>query len=224
MRKNDPRAALLLVLLPLLASAACSSAAGFRKMRVEIPAPRPVPVDDYRKLLVADFWVETDVAGIDLNRELRDYWRAELARAFGAEAVLIATPLAAEPDFADPSAWRRAGPEDGEALLLAGAARLTQETRKALTEEALKDLDGPFALEKKIVERRVVTLELTLALLRAGTGDALYRRDFKETKSYDNVKQPAAFAFFELLQQAKQKFLRAVLGESRLQDRYLISD
>jgi hypothetical protein len=193
-------------------------------MRVEIPAPRPVPVDDYRKLLVADFWVETDVAGIDLNRELRDYWRAELSRAFGAEAVLIATPLAAEPDFADPSAWRRAGPEDGEALLLAGAARLTQETRKALTEEALKDLDGPFALEKKIVERRVVTLELTLALLRAGTGDALYRRDFKETKSYDNVKQPAAFAFFELLQQAKQKFLRAVLGESRLQDRYLISD
>jgi hypothetical protein len=224
MRIHRPLATALLALLPLLAAGACSSTDAFKKVRLEIPAPKPVPVDDYQKLLVADFWVDSQVPGLDVNREIRDYLRGELERGLGTAAVLVETPFAAEPDFADAAAWRRPDPGDGRALLLAGKARLTQETRKALTEEAMKELDGPFEPEKKLVERRVVTLELTLVLLRAASGEALYRREFKETRSYDNIKQPAAFAFFELLQQAKQKFLRAVQGESRVQDRYLISD
>jgi hypothetical protein len=101
---------------------------------------------------------------------------------------------------------------------------LTQETRKALSEDAMKELDGPFEQGKKLLERRVVTLELTLFLLRAETGELLYKKDFKETKSFENTKQPASFAFFELLHKVKQKFFRAVLGESRVQDRFLISE
>jgi len=224
MKKNKPRAVFLLGLLPILSAWACTGSASFKKIQIEIPAPKPFPVDAYQKLLVADFWVDKGVADIDLNQELRTYWRAELERGLGTAAVLMTTPFAAEPDFSDPAAWRRSETADKDALVLTGKARLTQETRKALTEDAMKELDGPFAPEKKLVERRVVTLELTLVVLRAESGEALFRRAFKETKSYDNVKQPAAFVFFELLHQVKLKFLRAVLGESRVQDRYLISD
>lgn len=223
MKKNRLRPQGLL-LLPVLLAWACSSAETYKKIQIEIPSPKPVPVESFQKLLVADFWVVASIPDFDLNQELRGYTCAELGRQFKIPAVLITTPFEAEPDFSAPAAWLRPGTEGKDALLLTGKAQLTQETRKALSEEAMKDLDGPFAPEKKIIERRVATLDLSLVLLKAETGDVLFRKDYKETMSFENIKQPASFAFFELIQRIKVKFLRAALGEGRVQERYLISD
>jgi len=212
-------------LFPLLLFAwACSSSVSFKKIQVEIPAPKPVPLDEFKTIAVTDFWIAKSVPDLDLNREMRTYWRAEMARQFGKTAVLVETPFEAEPAFDEPAFWPRLLSDGKEALLMTGKAQLTQETRKALSEDAMKELDGPFEQGKKLLERKVVTLEMSLFLLRAETGDVLYKKDFKETKSFENTKQTAAFAFFELLHKVKLKFIRAVLGESRAQDRFLISE
>lgn len=212
-------------LFPLLLFAwACSPSLSYKKIPIEIPAPKPVPLDEFKKIAVTDFWITKSVPDLDLNREMRTYWRAELARQFEKTAVLVETPFEAEPAFGDPAFWPRLLPDGKETLLLTGKAQLTQETRKVLSEDAMKDLDGPFEQGKKLLERKVVTLELSLFLLRAETGDVLYKKEFKETKTFENTQQPASFAFFELLHKVKLKFVRAVLGESRAQDRFLISE
>ncbi len=212
------------LLLSFLCGWACSSSGPYKKIHVEIPAPRLVSLDAYNKIIVTDFWVAKTIPDLDLNRELRTYWRAETERRFDKSAVLIETPFDAEPALDDPAFRLRLSSDAKGSLLLTGKAQLSQETRKALSDEALKELDGPFEPEKKLLERKVVTLEISLFLLGGETGDILFKKDFKETKSYENIRQPASFAFFELLQKVKQKFFRAVLGEARAQERFLITD
>ena len=106
---------------------------------------------------------------------------------------------------------------------MTGSAEYTEETRKALLKKAKKRYEDPFPSQSRLEERKFFTLNVNLFLIDAQSGDALYKREFKETKAYDNPNQTAYFAFFDLVQQVKEKLLRTVLGAEQLQERYLIT-
>ncbi|MCK4429779.1 MAG: hypothetical protein KAW19_00605, partial [Candidatus Aminicenantes bacterium] len=65
-------------------------------------------------------------------------------------------------------------------------------------------------------------LNIDIYIIEAQSGKTLYKRNFKETKSYKNPNQTAFFAFFDLMQSVKDKLLRNLFGESRIQERYII--
>jgi hypothetical protein len=86
-----------------------------------------------------------------------------------------------------------------------------------------KEIDGPFkTINKGLAERRIFNLVLDLCLIRADTGEIVFRKEYKETRTFPNPNQPFSFAFFELLPRIKKKFFRTILAEERGQERYLI--
>jgi hypothetical protein len=106
-------------------------------------------------------------------------------------------------------------------LVLEGDVRLKTEVRKAISESA-RPVDGPFRSGSGLTERRSHVLELTLTCRDGASGEALYRKAYRETKSYEDTDSSAGSAFFELLGRARQKFLRTILGEGRNEERILL--
>jgi hypothetical protein len=108
-------------------------------------------------------------------------------------------------------------------LFLTGGVRYTQEVRKAMIDGDMKEIDGPFKTVKKgLTERRIFNLALDLCLIRAGSGEIVFRKEYKEARTFPNPNQPFSYAFYELLPRIKKKFFRTILGEERGQERYLI--
>jgi hypothetical protein len=83
--------------------------------------------------------------------------------------------------------------------------------------------ESPFPDKKELAERKVYGLSLELLLIQSDSGEILYSRNFKEDKKYENPKQTAYFAFFDLIQRVKQRFFRDILGEDIIQERYLLT-
>jgi len=116
-------------------------------------------------------------------------------------------------------------PAQKKAILFTGGAQYTEEIRKAILQPQKERFEGSVISKKRrLAERRFYTLNIDLYIIDANTGKALYTRNFKESKGYENPKQTAPFAFFELIQRVKAKFLRNILGEASIQERYLIYD
>ena len=85
-------------------------------------------------------------------------------------------------------------------------------------------IDGPFRHEKKgLSERRLYTMTIGVSLIRAGTGEVVLSKEFIETTTYPDSNVPVSYAFYELSPHFRQKFLQAVFGEERLQERYLFA-
>ncbi len=112
---------------------------------------------------------------------------------------------------------------DGENMLfLTGSVQYTSETRKALLKKAKKRYEDPFKTEARLEQRKFYTLNMNLFFIDAKSGKTVYKREFKETKSYENPNQTSYFAFFDLIQLIQEKLLRSVLGLERVQERYLV--
>jgi hypothetical protein len=118
--------------------------------------------------------------------------------------------------------WKQIPVESKETIFLTGKVQFTQEVRKALLEKGIKNLDGPFAPPKAWAERKNYALKLDIYLIRADSGEILFQKDFQESMNYESQKQTTAFAFYDLMQRIKTKFLRALLGSEKTQDRYLL--
>jgi hypothetical protein len=218
MKKN--KVFLLLVLL-LHFSCAMDS---ILKINVDIPAASPVKLERYKEIVVTNFWVPKETKDFNLSQELDDYLSLELGKQFKGNMASKAISLENEEVFKKQDFWKNLSPEKKQALFLTGKAQYTQETRKAILKKEKPIVDGPFKPEKKgLTERKMFTLELSLYLISAETGEALYQKDFKEMKSYEKPKQTSQFVFYELIQIIKQKFFRTILGEEKLQERYLIT-
>lgn len=212
-----------LVLLLLVLHLFCAPQK-YWKIRVELPGISVLSLNQYKKLVLADFLVEKETEDFKLNKELLDYFSVELGSQFKGKIVSKQVSLEEKDSFKNQALWKDILPDTADTLFLTGSARYSQEIRKAILEKTSDRYQDPLSSAKGLAQRKFFTLALTLYLIDAETGEILYERNFKESKGYPNPKQTSNFAFFDLVQLIKVKFFRNIFGDEMLQQRYLISD
>jgi hypothetical protein len=219
MRKNSlPAAAFLAV----LAAAACTSEMTAQKVKIEIPAVPSVKAETVSEIVLAPFWIDKEVKEFDLNKDLAEYLLAELKTKFPGRISSKPVVWTGADMAARPEAWKKAALGPSGALVLTGKAAFVQETRKALLSTDKRKFEDPFEPEKKWAERRNFELKLEVFLLKADTGEAFSQTTFQETRNYENIRQPADFAFHDLLDQIRPRLFRALFGSEKIQERFLL--
>ena len=192
-------------------------------MKLEIPNYSPVKLDQFKEIIITNFLQEQEMEGFNLNQELLDYFSYELSLQFKGKIASKNISLEKEGPFKIQDFWKNLAPDSKEALFFTGKAQFSQETRKALLERERTRLEDSFSSDKTLAERKVFTLVLNVYLIKSETGEIIYEKEFKETKNYQNPKQAINFAFYDLMQNIKLKFLRNIQGAGGIQERYLIS-
>jgi len=211
------------LLLVLLFFFSCTSSS-YLKLRVEIPRRASFNLEQFSEIVITNFFIKKRTKKFDLNQELVNYFASEIEREFKGKTSSKTISLEKEEIFSDKEFWKNLSLDLKGAVLLTGSAQYSEEIRKTIS-ETKKDYSEDLSSKGKIMEeRRFYTLSLNLYLIDAKTGEALYKRSFKESKGYKNPNQTAPFAFFELIQIVKGKFFRNILGGTKIQERYLISD
>jgi hypothetical protein len=217
MKKNS-----ITLLLLLFVLCACKPH-NYWKLRIEIPRQIKFNLEAYEELVITGFFIKNKTKDIDLNKELNDYFSSEFAQHFEGNISSKEISLTEEV-FSDKKFWKKASSNNQEGALLTGSAQYTEEVRKAILERKKGRFEDPFPNERALAERRFYTLSLDLYFIAPQTGEVLFQNSFKESKGYDNPKQTARFAFFDLIQRIKRKLFRAILDEGKLQERYIISN
>jgi hypothetical protein len=214
----------IILILTILFSISCASDK-YLKLRMEVPYKTVLDLDKFSEVIVTNFLIKEETEDLDLNKELVDYFSFEIGQNFEGEISSETITFDEEEPFKNEAFWKNLLPDQREVILFTGGAHYTEEIRKAILEKKKSRFEDPFTSQKRsLAERRFYTLNLDLYIIDAKTGKTLYTRTFKETKGYENPKQTASFAFFELIQRVKTKFFRNVLGEASIQERYLIYD
>jgi len=181
--------------------------------------------DEEEKQLMA---AETKIGStLDAQAEVIKYFVTELSRKFKGKVRLEAKPLPSAELIHKPEYWQSLSPDSQAILIFTGQGRFQEEMRKAILYRsdlyrADQSEEDFFAPEKKLASRHVFTLELNVVLIRPETGEVLLERKFKETKITPDLKYPARFALYELLQRVKLILFRQIFGEERPQERYLL--
>ena len=217
MRKNSPAVLSLLAVL-----AACGGGDTYRKIRVELPAYSSLHMDEFEQVVFGGFLVAKEPEGLDLNKEITEYFGPEFERKLHSQVTVQRLALESEELFRKPDFWKSLAPGPGRVLYVTGKAELTRETRKAILGRTKPDAEDPLTRQRGIIERTLFSLNLHLYLIRGDSGEVVLDRDFKESKAYTNLKQRADFAFYELAQRVKTKLFRPILSEERMQERYLL--
>ncbi len=194
----------------------------YQKIKLELPPYSPLKLEEYQEIVITDFLVTKEPAGLDLNKEIQAYFRLEMEKKFKGKVIQEPLPLKSEEVFQSPDTWKPLVSASASRLIMTGKAALNEETRKAILSRPVKKIEETLSSPRGIEERRVYTLELTVYLLKPETGEAVLQRDFKESATYTNLQQRADFAFHDLAQRVRVKFFRPLLGEARLQERYLL--
>lgn len=196
----------------------------YLKLRIEVPGKTSFDLDQYKEVVVTNFLIKKETKDFNLNHEIVDYFSFEIGQNFNGKVSKEEITFEEEP-FENEAFWRNLLPAQEDAVLFTGGAEYTEEIRKAILQEKRDRYEDPFISKKRgLAERRFYTLNIDLYIIDAKTGKTLYTRNFKESKGYQNPKQTAAFAFFDLIQRVKAKFFRNILGEASIQERYLIYD
>jgi len=216
MKKNS-----LIVLICLVVLSSCVTTE-YWKMKIEIPRRTEFDIEAFDTVIITPFLVENEVEEFDLSKEIGVYFEGMIKRKTKNTVIKRALPLENEALFESSDFWKKQERESENTLFLTGTAQYTAETRKALLKRAKKRYEDPFPTEARLEQRRFYTFNMTLFLIDAKSGETVYKRDFKETQNYDNPNQTSYFAFFDLIQQIQEKFLRAVLGLEQVQERYLV--
>jgi len=216
------RAAWPAAVLFLAALSACTLDSPYVRVRVEMPTVPAVKVDDYREIVVAGFHVAAPAEGVDLDADLSAFFEAELRARTGAQVARRRIVPEDAARLKEEEFWKRASGESGKTLFLSGTAVLEEESRKALLEKARRHDEDPFSTDKVWDERKVFTLKTTLMLIDGPSGRPVFEKEYKETATYADVRQPAPFALFDVMQRLKLKFFRAAFGGNRIQERYLL--
>jgi len=213
----------IVLVLTILFSFSCASN-DYWKLRIEVPGKASFNLDQYNEVVITNFLIKEETKDFNLNQELIDYFSFEVGQNFKGKVSIKEITFEEEP-FKNEAFWKNLLPDRKEAILFTGGVQYTEEIRKAILQKQKDRFEDPFVSKKRsLAERRFYTLNLDLYIIDAKTGKALYKRNFKESKGFENPKQTAPFAFFELIQRVKAKFFRNILGEATIQERYLIYD
>ena len=217
MRKNS----LGLVLLAF-GLAACSIERT-AKVSLEVPGAPALNWSAVKSVVLAGFFAEKDVKGLDLNKALVGFFRDELK-------PQLLTAVTEKP-IAWPSAdalesrdfWKGAAAGPDRTLILTGKAAFSQEARKAIMDGERREIDeGPFKPISPWSEKKSFAITLDLALIDPASGAVVFRKEYKDAVSTDNTRQTAEFALYELMGRIRPRLFRALFGSERAQDRYLL--
>lgn len=213
----------IVLVLAILLSFSCASN-DYWKLKIEIPGKASFDLDQYNEVVITNFLIKEETKDFNLSQELVDYFSFEIGQNFKGKVSIKEITFEEEP-FKNEAFWKNLLPDRKKAILFTGGVQYTEEIRKAILQRQKKRFEDPFVSKKRrLAERRFYTLNLDLYIIDAKTGKALYKRNFKESKGFENPKQTAPFAFFELIQRVKAKFFRNLLGQTSIQERYLIYD
>jgi hypothetical protein len=213
----------ILLFFTVLFSFSCASN-DYLKLKIELPGVSSIDLGQYNEVVITNFLIKEETKDFDLNLEIVDYFSFEIGQNFNGKVSTEEITFEEEP-FENESFWKNLLPARKDAILFTGGAQYTEEIRKAILQEKRRRFEDPFISKKTgLAERRFYTLNIDIYIIDAKTGKTLYKRNFKESKGYQNPKQTAAFAFFNLIQTVKTKFFRNILGEASIQERYLIYD
>jgi hypothetical protein len=192
------------------------------KMKIDIPRRTELDLEAFDSIIITPFLVEKEVEDFDLIKEIGDYFESMLNRKTEVAVTTRDLSVKNEAQFESSDFWKNQESDGESTLFLTGSAQYTSETRKALLKRAKKRYEDPFPTEAKLEQRKFYTLNMNLFLIDAQSGKPVYKREFKETKSYNNPNQTSYFAFFDLIQKIQEKLLRSVLGLKQVQERYLV--
>lgn len=215
-RRNNP-----ILFLCLLFLISCGTDNHLR-VRIEMPRPTPVELDNFDTIVITNFLIKEQAKDFNMNKELTDYFSTELDQKAKKKISSLEISLETEDVFKDKNSWQGLLPDKNKSLLFTGSLEFTEEIRKAIKSAEKRRFDSPFPEESRIEERRFYSFSLHLYLIDPQTGEALYDRSFKESKSYRNPNQTAYFAFYDMMLIVRDKFFRQILGEEQTQERYLI--
>jgi len=213
----------IVLVLTILFSFSCASS-DYWKLKMEVPRKISFDLDQYNEVVITNFLIKEETKDFNLNQELVDYFSFEISQNIKGKVSIKEITFEEEP-FKNEAFWKKLLPNREKAILFTGDVQYTEEIRKAILQKQKARFEDPFVSKKRsLAERRFYTLNLDLYIIDAKTGKVLYKRNFKESKSFENPKQTAPFAFFELIQRVKVKFFRIIFGDASIQERYLIYD
>lgn len=206
----------------LLTLAACTSSE-YWKLRIDIPRLKAADLDPFKEIFLTHFLIKADTKDFNTDRELVDYFEYVLKEKTGKAVSARDITVTGEETFGDENFWKGLSGDFQEAVWFTGSVLYSEEIRKALVGQEKRKYEDPFHSEIKLAERKFYKLQLDCYLIEAKTGKILFHRTFDETKNYKNPNQTSYFAFFDLIQTVKDKLFRSILGEEKIQERYLIS-
>jgi hypothetical protein len=192
------------------------------RLRIEMPRKSPINLENYNEIIVTNFLVKEEAKDFDINKELDIYFVAELGQNLDKKVSSYKIAIENNEIFENQDFWKGLFPGQKGAILFTGNVEYTQEIRKAIKSAEKRRFESPFPDESRIEERRFYSLSLQVFLIDTQSGEALYKRTFKENQSYQNPNQTAYFAFYDLMMTVKDKLFHQVLGEEQIQERYLI--
>jgi len=212
---------ILLIIMLILSSCASNE---YWKVRIEVFRKPDIDLNKFKEIIITDFFVKKETKNFNINEELKNYLAVELGQVLENKISSKEFPLEKEDVFKDEDFWKNISAETKESVLFTGSVQYTEETRKALIKKQKKQQESPFLSEAaKLAQRKDYTLHLEVYLIDTQTGKTVYKSNFKETKTYINPNQTAYFAFFDLVKNIKDKLFAQMLGNKRVQERYLIS-
>lgn len=212
----------VLLVAGLVLSLSCTSGLHW-KLKIEMIGDVLIDLNKFDHLVITNFLIKKETTDVDLNREIADYFNVELGHKFKGKIIKKTLAIEDEEAFENDGFWKGLIEDPSKTLFLTGSAHYTEEIRKAILEARRDRYEDPFPSSKKLAERKFYTLNLDLYLIDAQSGEALYKGSFKETKGYHNPNQTAYFAFFDLIQQVKVKLFRNIIGDKKIEERYIIS-
>lgn len=192
------------------------------RVRIEMPRKAEIDLTGFQEIAITNFLVKEEAKSFDLNKELREYFAVELGQKLNDKITSTDIMPENEEVFQDKAFWQDVSSEKKDALYFTGSMEYTEEVRKAIKSASKRRFEEPFPEESRIEERRFYSLSLHLYLIDAQTGEALYQRNFKESKTYRNPNQTSYFAFYDMMLNVRDKLFRQILGGEQIQERYLI--
>lgn len=211
----------LILIVVSLTLFSCSSGEHW-KLRLEIPGQAKIDLSDYDRIIITDFLIKETTKAFNVNNEIQEYLSFELEKKADIKVALKKIVVSNVTEFDKPDFWKKIASDMKKSLYLTGRIEYTEEIRKALIQKDKRRFEDPFPQETRLMQRRFYTLTLDLYLINAESGKIVYKRTFKESKAYKNPNQTAYFAFFELIQGARDKFFLDIQGGQQIQERYLI--
>jgi hypothetical protein len=214
MRARTP----VLIAALIVAGAACGAPAPVL-VRVDMPGVALFPAGTFDEILVSDFRNEAPLPDLDVGLDLKTYLAAELDRAFSGTVSLHSLPAGAE---IMPSYWKEAAAGRGRVIFLTGSVRLESAVLKALKGKGVL-FDSPFDLGgRSLVEKMRWTLFVDLLIISGESGEALFKKSYRETRDYIDLEKPADFAFSELSAAFRDRLFPSLLGVSTIEERTLL--
>jgi hypothetical protein len=179
-------------------------------------------LDPFDEIIITNFIVKKEPKEMDLNKDFSEYITTEFDRYLETKITPAVISFDQEEIFEDVNFWKNLSQDGEKAVYFTGAIQYSEETRKALLRKEKRKFEDPFEPEPMLTQIKFYNLQAQLYLIDAGSGEVLYKKDFKESRSYKNPNQTAQFALFDLIIALKDKLFRNILGAERYQERYLI--